>query len=310
MKKSLVSILGIIILILACIFYFSLSEKPTEGKDANTKSDHIIPGFGKDSNSIAIGLLDKNNKIIDQGSTLKVKNNKIVYTVSLSNFIKVERKYALIILENFKQVPFTVNGKSYKVYNFNAKENETVEFDTTVKAQNNTSEIDYILIKKPEYLLDKLDFEKMSTLQEIMSLRFVVGNNSEIKTPNYIPQKTYKGGPNDTVFISKRKEELEILPKIKTGETMYLSVGNIGNKNANYTIVALNNWKQVPIIDKKLVGNVSVKPDERKVYKIKAPLVKEKSNFQVIAIPNTGQLNPNSYQSFQLQGTIRTVITP
>ncbi|MFE0507633.1 hypothetical protein ACWF7H_24500 [Peribacillus butanolivorans] len=303
MKKKLLIVTVILFIgISGWIFYNKMSGENTKG---------IQPGFEEGSNTISYGLLNADDKVIDNGSILEPKENKLEYTLSLSNFIEVEREYALIVLENFKQTPFTVEGKRYSVYTFNAKPNKRIEFNTSISTNNNTREIDYLIFKKPNYLLDKLDISKMHTLQEFLPLRFKVkSNGAKPKTADFIPDETIKEGPNDTIFISKQKEELNILPTARSGENVFISVGNIVEKKENYNVIALNNWQQIPLENEQLVGNVVVKPGERKVFEYKLPQVKDNSNFQVIALPKPYEVSESDYESTAAFGSFRTVIKP
>ncbi|MGE7762092.1 hypothetical protein [Peribacillus sp. NPDC097895] len=307
MKKQLMVIT--VILLIGISGWLLYDNKSAEKTNGNTKG--VQPGFEESSNTISFGLLDENDKVVNNGSILEPKENKLEYTFSLSNFIEVERDYALIVLDNFKQIPFTVQGKKFNVYPFNAKANKTVEFKTSISVKKDTSEIDYLVIKKPNYFTEKLDIPKMHSLQEILPLRFQVKNNSQKqKTATFTPEEMFNEGPNDTIFISKQKEELTILPTERSGEDIYISVGNINEEKENYNIIALSNWKQVPFENNELVGNVLVNPGERKVFKFKLPFVKADSNFQVIALPRPYEVSEKDYESTRAEGSMRAVIKP
>ncbi|PJN86552.1 hypothetical protein [Bacillus sp. mrc49] len=302
MKKKLLIVTSLILIgISGWIFY---------NKTENTKG--VQPGFKAGSNTISYGLLDDDGKVMNNGSTLEPKNNKLEYTFSLSNFIEVEREYAVIVLRNFEQTPFTVEGKPYSVYTFNAKPNKSNEFNLSVATNDRTREIDYLIFKKPNYLIDNLDISKMGALQEVLPMRFKVKSNGEKPkaAAGFIPDDTIKKGPNDTIFVSKQKEELSILPTARSGEHVFISVGNVGEKEENYHIIALNHWQQIPLENNQLVGNVAVKPGERKVFEYKLPQVQHDSNFQVIALPKPYEVSESDYESTVVSGSFRTVIKP
>ncbi|MBL4954897.1 hypothetical protein JK635_22315 [Neobacillus sp. YIM B02564] len=112
------------------------------------------------------------------------------------------------------------------------------------------------------------------------------------------------------MFISKQKEQLNILPTANSGENIFVSIGNISKEKEAYNMIALSNWKQVPFINNELVGNVSVNPGERKIFKFKLPFVKENSNFQVIAFPTPYKISKDNFDSTLVYGSIRTMIKP
>ncbi|MFJ7752950.1 hypothetical protein ACQKGI_15615 [Peribacillus muralis] len=302
MKKKL--LIGITLLLIGISVWISYN------KMENTKG--VQPGFREGSNTISYGLLDDDGKVMNNGSTLEPINNKLEYTLSLSNFIEVEREYAVMVLRNFEQTPFTVEGKPYSVYTFKAKPNKSIEFDLSVATNDRTTEIDYLIFKKPNNLIDKLDISKMDTLQEVLPMRFMVKSKGEEPkaAADLIPDDMVKEGPNDTIFVSKQKEELIILPAAKSGEHVFLSVGNIGEKEENYNIIALNEWQQVSLGKDQLVGHVAVNPGERKVFEYKLPQVRHDSNFQVIALPKPYEVSESDYESTDVSGSIRMVIKP
>lgn len=304
MKKQLLIAMSLLLIgISGWIFYNKMSDENTKG---------VQPSFKEGSNTISYGLLDADGKVMNNGSALEPKNNKLEYTLSLSNFIEVEREYALIVLSNFEQTPFTVEGKQYSVYTFNAKPNKSIKFNLSVTTNNSTKEIDYLIIKKPNYLIDKLDISRMHTLQEVLPMRYMVKSNGDNPkaAAGLIPDDTIKKGPNDTIFVSKQKEELNILSAARSGEHVFISVGNVGEKKENYNIIALNQWQQIPLENDQLVGNVAVNPGERKVFEYKLPKVKHDSNFQVIALPKPYEVSESDYESTVPSGSFRTVIKP
>ncbi|MGE6379031.1 hypothetical protein [Peribacillus muralis] len=135
-KKLLIAISLLLIGISVWTFY---------NKMENTKG--VQPGFQEGSNTISYGLLDDDGKVLNNGSTLEPKNNKLEYTLSLSNFIELERDYAVMVLRNFEQTPFTVEGKPYSVYTFKAKPNKSIEFDLSVATNDRTKEIVFLYLK-------------------------------------------------------------------------------------------------------------------------------------------------------------------
>ncbi|MGE6379030.1 hypothetical protein [Peribacillus muralis] len=152
----------------------------------------------------------------------------------------------------------------------------------------------------------------MDTMQEVLPMRFMVKSKGEEPkaAADLIPDDMIKEGPNDTIFVSKQKEELIILPAAKSGEHVFLSVGNVGEKEENYHIIALNQWQQVSLGNDQVVGHVAVNPGERKVFQFELPKVKDESNFQVIALPKPYEVSESDYERTDVSGSIRTVIKP
>ena len=59
-----------------------------------------------DYGSVGYGLENLKGKLIDEGSTLNSKDNEMSVVASVDNDIDEDRKYALLIFEDYKQVKF------------------------------------------------------------------------------------------------------------------------------------------------------------------------------------------------------------
>lgn len=104
--------------------------------------DSSRSGVIKDSNKISYSLYNQNGDLIDNGSPLTPNNGKVHNTVSLSHFIDKKRKYALVVLVDFKQVSFKVNNQEYETYEFSMKPNTETNIDTLVNVTKGSKEID------------------------------------------------------------------------------------------------------------------------------------------------------------------------
>ena len=102
--------------------------------------------------------------------------------------------------------------------------------------------------------------------------------------------KRLKKDPTIPFLLVSKKEELNTLPTARSGENVFISVGNIVEKKENYNIIALNNWQHIPLENEQLVGNVVVNPGERKVFEYKLPQVKDNSNFRLLLYRNLMKL--------------------
>ncbi|MFF2857603.1 MULTISPECIES: hypothetical protein [unclassified Peribacillus] len=78
-----------VILFIGISGWLLYDNKSAEKTNENTKG--VQPGFEESSNTISFGLLDEIDKVVNNGSILEPKENKLEYTFSHSNFIEVER---------------------------------------------------------------------------------------------------------------------------------------------------------------------------------------------------------------------------
>ncbi|WP_221569301.1 hypothetical protein [Alkalihalobacillus sp. TS-13] len=309
-KSKILIIISIIFLCtIPAILYFS--NVTTEKKDSMVFSSQQRPGVSENSNKITYGLYSTDGELIDNGSTLDPINGQINKVISLSHFINETREYSLIILSNFKQVPFKIKGEEYLNYTFKMKPNSTINLNTIVNVGQDTKELDYLLIKKPNYLVKDRDIKKASILQEVIAMRFSITNSIKTRFDSENPLKEYSNGPNDYIFISKSMDKLGVVYKAKPDQKLYLSVGNVNkDEKKEFALVAFLGWKQVPLIDNKKVNYISVDPGKRKIYSLDLPKSDKAKNYQVISIPSPYNVSQTNYSSQMVYGSIRTIIEP
>ena len=311
MKNKLSSILfsiGILILIFSGLLYFFNTQ--TKQDPATTHSELLETN----SNNIGIGMYDENNRIIDNGSTLEVSNGIIHSRLSLTHSINNKREYKIIALNNFIQTPFKVNGEQYTSYDLQTNANETIDINISHTTNENTKEVDYLFIKKPNFFLEEFKPEAIGSLQQIMGLRYNLNTDimdfEMLKKDSLPPSSILNEGPIDNVFISEKEDELNALMVSKSGQDIYLTVGNPSNNYLQYAVIAFLDWEQVPFSDNQFIIYVGVQPGEKKVYKLQLPFVKTKTNYQIIAFPNPYEVSKSNYPSQSIEASIRTVIQP
>lgn len=301
MKKSkivFISIFLLITIILLSTRFYDHSVKRSDGR--------LMPS----SNKIGLGLYGKDKKVIDNGSKLNVEVGKINTKLSLSHFVDIDRDYKLIVFNNFKQVDFEANGKNGKSHNFNAKANTTVDIEVLNEVSDDTKEVDYLVIKMPNTLIEEFDPQPVLSMQQILSLRYDIENVEIPINESAPPLITTNEGPIDSVFISDSMEELNALTSASSEQDVFLSVGNTSNEVVDYALIALLDWEQVPLIDEQLVHYITVHPNEKKIFEITLPNTDEKKNYQIFAFPFPFEVSTTNYESQLVEATIRTVIKP
>ncbi len=96
-------------------------------------------------------MIDLNGKLIDEGSALNSKNNEVTVVASVDNDIDEDRKYALLIFEDYKQVNFKAENKEQEVnkFFFEAKPNTSINFKVSVPIRSDSSELTFVIVQKP-----------------------------------------------------------------------------------------------------------------------------------------------------------------
>ncbi|MFC9596977.1 hypothetical protein ACFTQL_03535 [Peribacillus butanolivorans] len=112
MKKFYIAALSVLIL-LGVFYWFYASFPP---KELSTSNNVDIEKENEETNaaeygSVGYGLEDLNGKVIDGGSVLNSKDNEVTVVASVDNDIDEDRKYVLLIFEDYKQVKFKAKNK-------------------------------------------------------------------------------------------------------------------------------------------------------------------------------------------------------
>ncbi|GGE68914.1 hypothetical protein [Priestia taiwanensis] len=301
------------LLMIACIgvsaAYIMYKQRSPVSQDAGNIDDKSKSNSNKVGLGWELGLYGKDNKIIDNGSRLAVEEGEVSSRLSFSHYMNDEREYKLIALHDFRQSPFEVEGQTYQSYDFLAKADDTVDIDFIDTLQDNTKEVSYLIIKQPHVLLEKFESEAVS-LGNLLSLRYPIEDRNTPTENSLLPFLISTKEPIASVFLSEQAEELTALMTAKSGQEVYLTIGNPGNESVQYALIAFLDWQQVPVINNEVVNYVTVEPGEKKIYKLTLPRVSTKTNYQVVALPDPYKVSNSNYSSQSVEASLRTVIQP
>ncbi|OZU89354.1 hypothetical protein CIL03_06465 [Virgibacillus indicus] len=309
MKKYIFYLLMIGISLIIIISFYSNNDQNEKSNSNNTRE-----GMGLNSNTIQIGLLDTNGKLIDNGSKLLEKKNKLDYTISIDNFIDNESEYKLIVLADFQQVSFTVSGEEFITYDFNIGANESKNIETRIDYKEPINEIVYLLIKEPNFLFKPEEItpevmEAAGYLEQILTLRFSVDNGSKnIDFSNKFLENN--SIPIVEAYLSANSSVLDPVFEKKSGEKLKLSIGNVLDEELELAVIQFVNWDQLEFEKGKDVEYLKVEPGKVYTKDIELPKVEKEKNYQVIAFYKPYSVSPSDYNSLFTFGTYRLVISP
>ncbi|MET1178175.1 hypothetical protein ABG775_09400 [Peribacillus simplex] len=315
MKKYYIAALSILLLLGVSYWFFSSSPpKEVSTSDMGEVEEEREVMNGAEYGSIGYGLENLSGKIIDEGSTLTSTDNEVSVIASVDNNIDEDRRYALLIFEDYEQVKFKVENKGQDVnkYFFDMKPNSSLNFKVSVPIRSDSSELTFVIVQKPEYKLKELDLVRAGILEQVLSMRFSINqadSGKDVKKFKEVkPDAIVKDGLNENISITNSQEKLQSIMTEKEGKKLKLSAGNETNDQISYAIIALKDWEQVPIIDNTEVLHTTVPPETRYLFDFKLPEVQRENNFQLIAFPFPYEVNADSYESQQTFGSFRVVI--
>ncbi|MCC2494315.1 hypothetical protein LKM14_13135 [Bacillus cereus] len=266
------------------------------------------------TNTISYGLKDNQGQHINNGSTITSEDNKINVTLSFVHTINENRKYGLIVLEDYEQKPFKIEDTTNEIshYFFDMKPNSSITTKISLRTSPNASELTFLIIKKPEYKLKDNNLNKAAILEDILSMRYSMHplqkENEKIKLSLINPDAILKDGLYEPVFVTNREENLQTVFFEKEGKQLTLSNGNETNDEMTYAIVAFKDWKQVEIFNNRKVVYTKVAPETRQIFNFILPSVDQESNFQLVAFPFPFKVSEEDYVSQQAFSSFRIVI--
>ncbi|QWH75409.1 hypothetical protein EXW59_00465 (plasmid) [Bacillus mycoides] len=309
MKKYYIITILLISIISA---YFCLNKPVKKQEFSNNINANITKKQEREQpNTISYGLKYIDGKHIDNGDTIESKNNKINVYLSLNHNIDENREYGLIILENYKQKPFKIENNTQETskYFFDMNPYSSKEIKISFNISENAKELTFLLVKKPNYKLRDNDINKASILEEILSMRYSIKNKNKIEMKQEIqPENILKDGLNEPLFITKDKENLQIVFSETEEKEFIVSNGNETDEEMKYVLLAFKDWDQSEIVSNKGIIYTTVEPHTRKIFKFTLPKVEQESNFQLIALPFPNEVSKDNYVSQKAYGSFRMLI--
>ncbi|MED2186014.1 hypothetical protein [Bacillus wiedmannii] len=319
MKKFYI-IVGVILVLLATIYFlFNNSFKQSPTASPTPSKNHINEKKQREqqANTVSYGLKDKNGQHIDNGSEIISENNNVNVTLSFMHNVDEDRKYGLIVLEDYQQKNFKIeeNTNELSNYSFDMKPNSSIKTKISLDISPNAKELTFLIVKKPEYKLKDNDLNKAAILEEVLSMRYPVNSNhkEEEKTKTdsvqpIQPKTVLKDNLYEPLFVTKNAEKLQAVFSESEGKELTVSNGNESKEEINYAIVAFKDWEQIEILDNKKVAYTTVAPETRQIFNFKLPTVDQESNFQLVALPFPYKVSKDNYPSQQAFGSFRIVI--
>ncbi|HDR4723421.1 hypothetical protein J0835_15800 [Bacillus cereus group sp. Sample62] len=301
----IISVILISLIIIYILFHTSIIQPHTSPKENKREQQ---------TNTISYGLKNTKGQHINNGSEITMENNKINVSLSFIHNVAEDRKYGLIVLEDYEQKPFKTDEATNEVlhYSFDMKPNSSITTRITLHTSPNASELTFLIIKKPEYKLKDNDLNKAVILEEILSMRYSINSSQErskkIKLTVIQPNTILKDGLYEPLFVTNNEEKLQTVFSEKEGRQLTLSNGNETKDEMTYAIVAFKDWEQVEICNDKKIVYTAVAPETRQIFNFTLPSVDQESNFQLVAFPFPYKTSEEDYVSQQAFGSFRIVI--
>lgn len=259
-------------------------------------------------------LDDLDHKIYNHDRTADIVDGTFSAILKYQQNLPGITEYAFILMVDFKQVEFEVDGVSYRNYRFSLEgEDECqIEFKLTDLSED-AHEMEYIIFTEPdctELSFTDEGWENIYMTEDICAERLLFssskGHPDDLKYIKGIQFSLEEDENYDGASLSKYKEYINIFPKAESGNKAYFFIGNPYEEETEFVAVAFCNWEQINILPDEEGFHVKIPPHELDYYELDLPEVNEDSPYQIVMFSNpyenVGYFNSSFFS------TTRTII--
>ncbi|MGL5752967.1 MAG: hypothetical protein ACRCXT_20670 [Paraclostridium sp.] len=295
-KKKILTI--IVILLIFIIFIFLKTY------NLNTNSNRI-----SNDTYVSYGFLNSTGDIISNGShiSIDIAKPQLQHTLDLDQSLDENYSYLLMVLVDFNQVKFKVENEVYSYYEFDVNKKDSIQIDLKIDIPKNAKELDYILIRKPNYMPAKENIEELISLQTVLPIRFKL-NDLDYNLNYETSLESFYDGQIDNIGISDKKNKFDLLYQSNDNSNIYITVGNYSSDDIDYAVVLFNDWEQIKFDDGQLSKVFKLKPDEKQSIQLGLPNVDKDSVFQAIAFPLPYKVSLDNMFSTNAFGSPRLLV--
>lgn len=197
------------------------------------------------SNTVNYGLYNKNNSLIDVGTSL-TENNEFSGHIEVNQDIQGTYIYYLNILSNSTEIPYTIDGDTtISTTKFELSGKETIKKKLTLNSLRRGEEVTMLLFKYPAKQ-SSLTVES-SLGYSVMGLRFNVGTPTLPKTLQINDSAVKNDNNADFVLLEPDTSPPKIVINQLASSKVQLIVGKNDNQNnipdRNFVLPFLNGRK-------------------------------------------------------------------
>lgn len=259
--------------------------------------------------SVSYGFYDANGNLMQTGDTLVVTDELIHGMVSFQQNIPEETiEYSLIILIDYIQNNFSVDGKSYSNYSFSLKEEDIINIEFELSNFESAKTLTILFVTEPN--LTELTFdtkEGRNDLFQTASSRTITcylnEQNVNEKKLDFCEEMHSYDQNSSNLFITKDLEEQRVMTTCNSGDKVKILFGNSTEYEKKYVMLAFVDWEQ-STIDGEPYKLFKLDAEQGYYYDLIIPNVNETSSYQIFMIENP--FSP-SLRDWSL-GSLRTII--
>ena len=195
-------------------------------------------------------------------------SNEINLNLNISQESFEPMDYRVLFFVDYVQSDFvlTDTNETVRYYDLHLDSVDSVTVPLTFTIPDYATEMEVILIKNPNEVVDEDNFERTIQLEATPYMRYKVSD--EPKTIEYSNEyESFENNVIPSVLISNSLETFTPLVSLsKSNDNPYLILGNDTDYSQDYVVMAFENWEQVPISEDNLIEFVTI-PSQELIYK-------------------------------------------
>ncbi|WP_138090233.1 hypothetical protein [Halalkalibacterium halodurans] len=220
-------------------------------------------------------------------TVFEVEQESTIVNVHINHEVNTSREYGIIVLQDFIQSSFQVDGVSYNnLYTFESDPLTENIIPLEIDIFDDSKELIILIIREPHVKEKEFDLEKAVNYELIYGKRHLLKSDLELPSEFVEPDGYVSDEQNEIdIFLSSEKEDLQAIASMTENTTLYLHVGNQGlGISVPYAIVGFMDWKQIEIEGENSVLYIEspVDSSDRAIYEFLIPNVEHDTNLQFV----------------------------
>ncbi|MCM3548421.1 Uncharacterised protein [Niallia circulans] len=303
----------IISLLLTATMTFIISKSSSFVGKEEKENDPFTETEPSPSNAIGISAYKEEDVPLLDHDYLEVKDGKSGFHLVIHNEVEEERNYGVIVFQDYQQTGFRHQGKEIPImYEFTAAPQSDNVLPIELDIIDDATEVIALIVKDPQVLTEEMDFDKLFFYEQVFAKRYIIEDSSINKKLAFSEPSFIYDSVDDqtTILFSPNAEEEFITSSMKSNDDAYLFIGSpFVDEGITYAVIALKDWQQINLTEENGVLYTKVNANEKHVYPVKVPEVKEAENLQFISFPYPYEVWDDRY-AFKVEQTVRAVIVP
>ena len=315
--------ISMIVIIVSVIFFIRFNS----GKSDKMQTEGQKQGFQLNDNGtvtlgngyVAHGFYTKDGKLINSGDDVICEDGYIRGWIEFQQNITETMEYGLIIMTDFVQKKFAVEGKQYNCYRFSLPGNGNVRIAVEIPVEDKAYEMEYLIVPEPDaknYSMNsESEWNNFNVTKDVRtsSYRIIDGGTESKRVPpvfekietKKLEELAFEG--NTGFELVKSSKDLRVFDSAKCGSRACLCLGGMRKEVEAYAVVAFCDWKQTEFSKGEFVRCYTSVPDGNYYEEINFPTIKKDCVYQMFAfeMPFESRMGILLHQTFRIKLEMR-----